>query len=852
MGEWQREEQRFEHPLAMCIMSNRWYRFVQLSFSILPFWVRLMQCMRGYHDTHNTLHLWNGLKYSCSIGVAVLARFHGRTAAWLTLSIIATTYSGLWDIFLDWGHGPPWLRRLIDGDRFANLRAAKGWGMWRPHTHVSRRQIYVVVAANLLMRCTWTIYVAPGKVVTTQHTILLWGLIELVRRAVWSYFRVEWEEAKIRLAGELAQADEHAAREAAEALASGEVLEMEESARRLQKTARPMLQALRGVASFSSTQSMLSKREASSRRQKSFANLARPVLHQLRGVDAFSAAPRSSSLVSPHYHHEFGHTPSHSARHETSRPDSSRDGHLSIREGIASPDPGPERPPATPAHTPAHSPRLSDRQIAIHDIFDQRHPPGAFSMRGVSPKRPDPKRPDPPRLKPKSPKTTPTQSPKSSGTRVKISPTHSPPQQSPSHQPSNFAAGVGIADGLPSGASSVEGRAVSRPSVEKGAVLGEMRAVRRAPQLSERQPTQEEGVNVVRVPRPSKEDASQDLVVMVPRTSKELQALARTALPPGQDLPGKALEPVPEESALALPPAPYLPTLTTGGKALEPVLENSRESSNGSNAGGRTPPPPHRLISGFALRAFRCKSKAAGMTPKLDPSSSAEPLLHAAAASAEDGSLHGASKGVSRWLHAAATPAEEGSLHDAQQGGAASQLRERSPAGSRWAVARAALEAARRQQVAQRMSQQKQQKQDPEQSKLFADRDRWKPVLVGQPGMLKRAATRQAGLLARQGTLQGGSGGYFDTPEPLPVVPRQYMDPEYARNTPRATPRAGGYFPVPVALPAVPRYLDAEYAMTPRDSAPPSVQISQRTAHGQSTDRRSQAAYAGSLRAAML
>ena len=839
MGEWQREEQRFEHPLATCVMSNRWYRFVQLSFSILPFWVRLMQCIRGYHDTHNTLHLWNGLKYSCSIGVAVLARFRGRTAAWLALSIIATTYSGLWDIFLDWGHGPPWLRRFIDGDRFANLRAAKGWGMWRPHTHVSRRQLYVVVAANLLMRCTWTIYVAPGKVVTTQHTILLWGLIELVRRAVWSYFRVEWEEAKIRLAGELAQADEHAAREAAEALASGELLEMEESAHRLQKTARPMLQALRGVASFSSTQSMLSKREASSRRQKSFANLARPVLHQLRGVEAFSAAPRSSSMVSPHGHHEFGHTPSYSARHETSRPDSSRDardGHLTIREGIASPDRGPERPPVTPAHTPAHSPRLSARQIAIHDIFDQRHPPGAFSMRGVSPKRPDP-----PKLKPKSPKTTPTQSPTSSGTRVKISPTQSPPQQSPNRQPISFAPGVGVADGPPSG----EGRAVSRPSVEKG----EMRAVRRAPQLSERQPTQEEDAYVMRVPRPSKEDASQDLIVRVPRPSKELP---RTALPPGQDLYGNALEPVLEESALALPPAPHLPTLTTGGKAIEPVLENSRESSTGSIAGGASPAPHHRLISGFALRAFRCKSKAAGVTSKLDTSSSAEPLLHAAAAPAEDGSLHGASKCMSRWLHAAAAPAEDGSLHEAQQGGAASQLRERSPAGSRWAVARAALEAARRQQVAQRLSQQKQQKQDPEQSKLFADRDRWKPALVAQPGMLKRAATRQAGLLARQGTVQGGSGGYFETPEPLPVVPRQYMDPEYARNTPRVTPRAGGYFPVPVALPAVPRYLDAEYAMTPRDSAPPSVQVSQRPAHGQSTDRRSQAAYAGSSRAAML
>ena len=41
--------------------------------SAMPFWIRLMQCLRAYYDGHmrTRRHLANSIKYLCSIGVVV-------------------------------------------------------------------------------------------------------------------------------------------------------------------------------------------------------------------------------------------------------------------------------------------------------------------------------------------------------------------------------------------------------------------------------------------------------------------------------------------------------------------------------------------------------------------------------------------------------------------------------------------------------------------------------------------------------------------------------------------------------------------------------------------------------------
>ena len=52
------------------------------------------------------------------------------------------------------------------------------------------------VLSNAVLRFGWAIYVSPKQTIVAQHTILLLGCAELLRRFVWVLIRVEWEEAQ--------------------------------------------------------------------------------------------------------------------------------------------------------------------------------------------------------------------------------------------------------------------------------------------------------------------------------------------------------------------------------------------------------------------------------------------------------------------------------------------------------------------------------------------------------------------------------------------------------------------------------------------------------------------------------
>lgn len=64
-GEWHAKRLTFDNGLHICTASNLPYRATCLLLSVLPFWLRLMQCARGYYDSRDRRHLANGLKYCC-------------------------------------------------------------------------------------------------------------------------------------------------------------------------------------------------------------------------------------------------------------------------------------------------------------------------------------------------------------------------------------------------------------------------------------------------------------------------------------------------------------------------------------------------------------------------------------------------------------------------------------------------------------------------------------------------------------------------------------------------------------------------------------------------------------------
>ena len=80
-----------------------------LSISFLPYWFRLAQCFRRYHDCKLKVHLVNAGKYFCMILIQFANIFKhklkGETtlAIFIAISVISTLYAYSWDLYMDWG-----------------------------------------------------------------------------------------------------------------------------------------------------------------------------------------------------------------------------------------------------------------------------------------------------------------------------------------------------------------------------------------------------------------------------------------------------------------------------------------------------------------------------------------------------------------------------------------------------------------------------------------------------------------------------------------------------------------------------------------------------------------------------
>ncbi|KAK4485541.1 hypothetical protein RD792_008183 [Penstemon davidsonii] len=165
--------------------------FNTLSFIVagIPYWWRLLQCLRRLFEERDAMQGYNGLKYFLTI-VAVSTRIAYTLTreeennwwlvlAWVT-SIIATIFSTYWDIVLDWGLLQPnsknrWLRdRLLI-----------------PHKSV----YFLAIVLNVLLRLAW-MQTVLGITVFSLHRqtmVALVASLEIIRRGIWSFFRLENE-----------------------------------------------------------------------------------------------------------------------------------------------------------------------------------------------------------------------------------------------------------------------------------------------------------------------------------------------------------------------------------------------------------------------------------------------------------------------------------------------------------------------------------------------------------------------------------------------------------------------------------------------------------------------------------
>ena len=167
--------------------------------SCLPAFLRLMQCLRCFHDTKNYVYLIDAVKASTTFPVVILfvlfSEDHPRLTehfklessegyifiAWLVSSVIHAVFNFIWDIYMDWG--------LL---HYRNLLREKLIYRWRI-------LYYLAILENLILRFAWCLKLSLGLHLSARYNLFytLLASLEILRRFVWNFFRVEYEHVKL-------------------------------------------------------------------------------------------------------------------------------------------------------------------------------------------------------------------------------------------------------------------------------------------------------------------------------------------------------------------------------------------------------------------------------------------------------------------------------------------------------------------------------------------------------------------------------------------------------------------------------------------------------------------------------
>ena len=191
-----------------------------------PFWFRLLQCARRYHDTGQRRHLLNLGKYAASLLVVVVTMAGCATWILVVVSAIATAYAAIWDVTMDWGlgvgemlfgrfNGDEDLARITSplAETFDSPRSAVGSlhgsdidltrpGAARPtqpQRHFPRRVYCVAIVMDILLRLTWVLTLMPVNILSEDIIVreilhVFMTVAEIFRRTFWAILRIEYEQ----------------------------------------------------------------------------------------------------------------------------------------------------------------------------------------------------------------------------------------------------------------------------------------------------------------------------------------------------------------------------------------------------------------------------------------------------------------------------------------------------------------------------------------------------------------------------------------------------------------------------------------------------------------------------------
>ncbi|XVE52794.1 hypothetical protein DITRI_Ditri02bG0152600 [Diplodiscus trichospermus] len=153
--------------------------------AVIPYWSRLLQCVRRFYDEKDPMQGYNGLKYFLTI-VAVCTRTaysldkgtSWKASAW-TFSAMAALYCTYWDLVVDWG-----------------LLQRHSKNRWlRDKLLIRCKSVYFgAMVLNVLLRFAWLQTVLNLNLSLHRETsTAIVACLEIIRRGIWNFFRLENE-----------------------------------------------------------------------------------------------------------------------------------------------------------------------------------------------------------------------------------------------------------------------------------------------------------------------------------------------------------------------------------------------------------------------------------------------------------------------------------------------------------------------------------------------------------------------------------------------------------------------------------------------------------------------------------
>lgn len=175
----------FEEKKILC--SNR--RSVILLIATFPHILRTLQCFRSIYDAKSFFpQIINAGKYFMAIIVAIFSFLASNYAVldniWWLFALISTIYSYAWDIKMDFGF----------------LQHGANYPLREKLSYKNKVFYYICLIINLFLRFMWVLTVSPDvvyKFIRPEFFLFLIYTMEVFRRGMWNFIRVEYKHIEI-------------------------------------------------------------------------------------------------------------------------------------------------------------------------------------------------------------------------------------------------------------------------------------------------------------------------------------------------------------------------------------------------------------------------------------------------------------------------------------------------------------------------------------------------------------------------------------------------------------------------------------------------------------------------------